>query len=87
MNVAETTGRKRDVPGGVSKSSWIKRATLGSEVVSNFMEIVDSTNVTIPMIKQQLIMHGVEFNANATKAKLKTIIASINPRTWSDEVE
>ena len=50
------------------------------------MEIIDSTNVTIPMIKQQLIMHGVEFNSNATKAELKTIIAGIN-KTWSDEVE
>ena len=34
MNVAETTGRKRDTPEGERKSSKIKRAALGSEVVT-----------------------------------------------------
>ena len=53
MNVAETAGGKR---ASETEDDRIKKAARGNAVVSNFMEIVHDPQVTVPMIKQQLII-------------------------------
>ena len=65
----------------------IKKAARGNVVVSNFMEIVNDPEVTVPMIKQQLIMQGFDFEQRATRAELAMIVDSEGTKRWTDDVE
>ena len=84
MNVAETAGAKR---ASETEDDRIKKAARGNAVVRNFMEIVHDPQVTVPMIKQQLIMQGVTFNPKATRAQLAMVVDSEGTKRWTDDVE
>jgi hypothetical protein len=80
----ETQGTKRSAE---SKAAWIRKAARGNEVISNFMDIVNDSHVTIPMIQQQFIMHGFKFDPNATKKELIMEIDKLGTKRWVDAVE
>jgi len=84
MNVAETAGGKR---ASETENDRIKKAARGNAVVSNFMEIVNEPEVTVPMIKQQFIMQGIDFKPRATRAELAMIVDREGTKRWTDDVE
>jgi len=84
MNVAETAGGKR---ASETENDRIKKAARGNAVVSNFMEIVNEPRVTVPMIKQQFIMQGIDFRPKATREELAMIVDREGTKRWTDDVE
>ena len=84
MNVAETAGGKR---ASETENDRIKKAARGNAVVSNFMEIVNEPQVTVPMIKQQFIMQGIDFRPKATREELAMIVDREGTKRWTDDVE
>ena len=61
----ETTGAKRPPPESVDER--MKKAARGDEIINNFPDYLKNSGWTVPMIKHQFIMHGVDFEPNATK--------------------
>ena len=84
MNVAETAGKKR---ASETENDRIKKAARGNAVVSNFMEIVNEPQVTVPMIKQQFIMQGIDFRPKATREELAMLVDREGAKRWTDDVE
>ena len=61
----ETTGAKRPPPESVNER--MKKAARGDEIINNFPDYLKNRGWSVPMIKHQFIMHGVDFEPNATK--------------------
>jgi len=70
----ETAGTKRPPPESVEER--MRKAARGDEIINNFHIYLKNSGWTVPMIKHQLIMHGVEFDPDATRKDLEMIIAS-----------
>ena len=84
MDVDEAS-RKRKLE---SKERRIQKARIGTDVIQNITELFNMTSFTIPMIQQQMIMHGVDFNPQAKKEDLRMEIErAIADKRWADEVE
>ena len=80
MNV-DTEGVTQPAP--ETTTNRIKRAKAG-ECISDFKSILDENNMTENAIKQQMIMHGIEFTEDSKKSELIMIVKSAN---WTDAVE
>ena len=80
----EPVSRRRG-PYENSKAERARKAARGDEVVKFFNQIIDL--VTIPMIKQQLIMRDIDFPQKSSKRDLETIIASNSPDVWKETVD
>ena len=66
------------------KNKFLKQTRKGDEIVPNFLAILDW--VSVPVIPQQMIIHGVPFNVDK-KEKKEDLIMIINNSTWSDQVK
>ncbi len=51
---------------------------------SDFVNIMNNKQITIPMIQHQMIMRGVQFNPNATRKELNAILFGINPANFEE---
>ncbi len=92
MNI-ETSGVKRAVKEierniknirESTKEELIKKARQGDELVPNFLKILGG--VSIPVIQQQMIMQGIQFNVDK-KEKREELFKIINNNTWSEAVK
>ena len=84
MDVDETS-RKRRLE---SKERRIQKAGTCTDVIQNITELFNMTSFTIPMIQQQMIMHGVDFNPQAKREDLRMEIErAIAFKRWADDVE
>jgi len=92
MNVAETAGAKRKGEGeGVaieSNAEKMRKLERGLVVVMGITDIMNKASVTVQMLKQQMIMHGVDFNPKEkNKDPLRKLITQSKERgEWHDNV-
>lgn len=61
MNVVETAGVKRQAT-GEPKDDRLAKAARGHDSVSNLPNTMSDPEILVPMIKLQMIMHGVDFD-------------------------
>lgn len=91
MNVAETAGGKRKASESETDTARINKAARGNEIVKNFNVLVQSKypRITVPAIKQQLIMRDISFPPETKKKQdlLMLIDKSIKNNKWTDDVD
>ena len=57
-----------------SREERIRKAAKGTEVIADLPDAMKSTRLTNAMVKQQLIMHSVDFDPDASRKVLATIV-------------
>ena len=57
-----------------SREERIRKAAKGTEVIADLPDAMKSTRLTNAMVKQQLIMHNVDFDPNASRQVLAMIV-------------
>ena len=82
MEVDEKASVKRQPQFPDSKAAMIHRARQG-EFISVFQSKLDNKKITEHAIKEQMIMHGIDFHEDTKKQELHLMINSAN---WSDYV-
>ena len=71
-----------------SKEERIKKAGKGTEVIQNISELFNRSQLTKPMMQQQMIMHGIDFKPKEDREDLKMEIErAIAAKRWADEIE
>ena len=81
---AEPVSTKRQTE---SREERIRKAAKGTEVISNLSDTMKNKSLTNNMIKQQLIMHNIPFEPDATRDVLAMIVDNPeNKRKLESEV-
>ena len=71
-----------------SREERIRKAARGTEVISDLADTMKSTRLTNAMVQQQLIMHNVDFDPNASRKVLAMKVDKPeNKRNIEAEVE
>ena len=68
-----------------NKTAKIRKAKLGTQLVSDFPKLVYDNRISAVAIKQQLIMRDIDFAPEDTKQDLRMIVKSADPRKCKNE--